>query len=165
MISYNIEDIFLSIFFHRICLLFLIQFSIWFMSLKLISNAIAKSSDIMVEFWYSISSSSNIDIPSPPSRGAKDNSFLSCSVIVIPTVIAGINSVKFMLITNYEASVSSLWFYFCDFAIWSSSTHSFIFPMIHSSLYWLVPWAAPRFLLPCVAIWMLVSFTAWKVSK
>ena len=64
-----------------------------------------RCSDIMMGFWYSILLlyfiySSNIGIPSSPSRGAKDNSFLSFSVIVIPTVIAGINSVKFMLITT-----------------------------------------------------------------
>ena len=46
-ISYNFENLFLSIVFHRLYLLFLIiQFRIWFMSFKLISNAIAKM------FWY-----------------------------------------------------------------------------------------------------------------
>ena len=48
-----------------------------------------------MEFSYSIShNSSNIGILYPPSWGAKDNSFLSFSVIIIPAVIAGINSVR-----------------------------------------------------------------------
>ena len=51
--------------------------------------------DIMMEFWYSNSPfSSNVGIPSAPSWGPKGNSFLSFSVIVIPPVMAGINSVR-----------------------------------------------------------------------
>ena len=65
------------------------------MSSKVIRNVIAKMFLYHDEIFYSIShNSSNIVIPNPPSRGAKNNSFLSFSVIIIPHVIAGISSVR-----------------------------------------------------------------------
>ena len=65
------------------------------MSSKLIRNVIAKMFLYHDEISYSIShNSSNIVIPNPLRRGAKNNSFLSFSEIIIPPVIAGINSVR-----------------------------------------------------------------------
>ena len=84
---------FLSIVIKRLYLLtVIVQFRIWFMSSKLISNAVA---DVMLKFWYSIShNSSNIGILNPPYQSAKDNIFLPLSVIKILPVTAAINSVR-----------------------------------------------------------------------
>ena len=75
------------------------------MSSELISNAIAKWSDIRMEFLYSIlHNSSNIGTPNPLNQGAKDNKQLSViSVIKIPRVIATINSVRITSSTFFNS--------------------------------------------------------------
>ena len=74
--------------------------------------------------------SSNIGILYPPSLGAKDNSFFSFSVIIIPAALAGKNAVgttsstwdfsniitEFALINHLKTGESSLWFCFCHFS-------------------------------------------------
>ena len=60
-----------------------------------------RCSDVMMKLLYFIlPSSSNTGFPSPPSRGAKLNSFPSFSVTVIPPVMAGISLVRITYIRN-----------------------------------------------------------------
>ena len=82
----------------RFSYLLIINIQLWIWFACLLNWSVMRlqiCSDIKMEFWYSIShNSSNIGIPNTPSRGAKDDSFLSFSVIIIPPVINWINSVR-----------------------------------------------------------------------